>query len=311
MDFHCRNCNDKIYSVTEETMKLLKITAIFITSIFFIYSESLAISPAVKSNKDYYLTTKVLREMKSMMTNFKTDDNQKSYDILMKKFEEATLDYYGANYDSSAIKYYNLKLELIKTLENLCNLYIDRTKEILTATAADNNTIEVFLTFSKSSGYAKYFNTPFNPLKDVMPYNDKFTARDFHLFYDLQRVESCLKDGNFNYNQAKRIFTDPEIAFIKSRKKITQVQLDYIIDKYMKTIEFCRLAKQQGLEIYKIKNDYATSMIQVKYNLTKYQITPIFDDRIPEKFKVDAVDNAKLLYPVEVERRKKTESKNK
>jgi len=292
-------------------MKLFKFTAIVITSVILIYSDASAISVSVRSGKDYHYTTTILREMKPMITNFKTDENQKAMDSLMKNFEEATLEHYGTNYDSSAMKYYNLKLEIIKTLESLCNLYLDRTKEILTATAADNSTIEVFLTYNKNSGYASYFNKPFDPLKDVKPYDDKFTAKDYHFFYDSQRVESYLRDGHFNYSEAKKFFNDPEIAFIKSRKRIKTEQLNYIIDKYIYTIQFCRTAKQSALEIYKVKNEFNTLAIQDKYSLRKDQITPIFDDRIPEKFKVDAIDNIKMLYPVELERRKKFDAQKK
>jgi hypothetical protein len=298
------------YTVTEETMKLLKLTAIVITTLILIYSEASAISVSVRSSKDYYFTTKILREMKPMITNFRTDENQKAMDSLMKNFEEATLEHYGTNYDTSAMKYYNLKLEIIKVLESVCNLYLDRTKEILTATALDNNVIEIFITYDKNSGYASYFNKPFDPLKDVKPYDEKFTAKDYHFFFDSQKVESYLKNGHFNYSEAKRFFNDPEVAFIKSRKKIKPDQLNYIIERYINTIQACRTAKQLALEIYKVKNEFNTGAIQNKYDLRKDQITPIFDDRIPEKFKVDAIDNIKMLYPVELERRKKTAALN-
>lgn len=309
MNFFCRNYNDRIFSIIGETMKPIKFTAFMMVFIILIYSDIFAISSAVKSSKDYYLTTRILREMKPMLTNFKTDENQKAYELLMKNFEEATLEFYGTNYDSSSLKYYNLKLEIIKVLETLCKQYITRTKDILIATAADNNAIEVFITYDKNSGYASYFNKPFDPLRDVKPYDEKFTAKDYHFFYDSQKVESYLRNGHFNFNEANKFFNDPEITFFKNKKRITSDQLNYIIDKYVNTIQFCRMAKQSALEIYKVKNEFNAGSIQDKYGLRKDQITSIFDDRIPEKFKVDAIDNEKLLYPVELERRKKTSEK--
>ncbi len=292
-------------------MKLLKITALAITSIILIYSDASAISAAVRSTKDYSYTTGILRELKPMMTNFSNEANQKTYENLMKNFEEATLEYYGTNYDSSSIKYFNLKMELIKALEVLSAIYIERTKEILTACSADNNTVETFITYNKHSGYATYFNKPFDPLLDVKPYDEKFTSRDYHFFYDAPKAESYLRNGHFNYNEAKRFVSDPEIPFIKSRKRLKSEQLNYIIDRHINAIQLCRMAKQSALEIYKIKNEFNTGSIQDKYGLKKNQITPIFDDRIPEKFKVDAIDNVKLLYPIESERRKKILAKTK
>jgi len=291
-------------------MKIFKIYTLVITSIILIYSDAFAISAAVRSSKDYAYTTYVLREMKPMLINFDTDENKKIQESLMKNFEEATLEYFGTNYDESSTKYFNLKLELIKALEKVCTMYIDRTKEILTSTSADNSTVETFITYNKHSGYASYFTKPFDPQLDVKPYNEKFTSRDYHFFYDAPKVETYLRDGHFYFSEAKKSFNDPHIAFIKTRKRQKTEQLNYIIDKYIAAIQFCRNAKQSALEIYKIKNEFNTGNIQDKYHLKKDQITPIFDDRLPEKYKVDAIDNIKLIYPVELEKRKKLTAKN-
>jgi hypothetical protein len=286
-------------------MKRTGFIPLFTIAVILTYSSVFPISVSVRSSKDYSLTTKIIRELKPMMTNFKTDENKKNMDLLLKNFEEAALDYYGNNYDSSAIKFFNLKLELIKTLQNMSKFYIDRTDELLKATAADNKTIEAFITYSKHSGYASYYNRPFDPLTDVKPYDENFTIQDFHLFTDAQKVDNYLRNAHFYFSEAKRFYNDPEIVFIKSRKRIKSDQLSYILERYIYVIQNCRIAKQCGLEIYKIKNEFRTGAMQDKYQLRKSMITPIFDDRIPEKFKVDAVDNIKLLYPVELERRKK------
>ena len=287
-------------------MKRTYSTALLIISVILIYSHAFPISLAVRSNKDYTLTTKILRELKPMTTNFKTDENQKEMLSLTKNFEDAVLDYYGMNYDSSAVKFYNLKMQLIKMMENMCNSYLERTNEVLQSTAFDNKTVQIFITYDKNSGYAAYYKKPFDPLRDVKPYDENFSIQDFHLFADAQKVDNCLKNAHFYFTQARKCFNDPEIAFIKSRKKIKSDQLTYILEKYLDVIQNCRTAKQCGLEIYKIKNEFRTGTIQEKYQLRKDQITPIFDDRIPEKFKVDAVDNVGMLYPVEQERKKKT-----
>lgn len=292
-------------------MKRIWTTALLLIPVILIYSHAFPISLAIRSSKDYTLTTKILRELKPMTTNFKTDENLKEMDSLTKNFEEAVLEHYGMNYDSSAVKFYNLKLQLIKTMENMCNLYLGRTNELLKATAFDNKTVQIFITYDKNSGYAAYYKKPFDPLRDVKPYDENFTIQDFHLFSDAQRVDLCLKNAHFYFSEAKRFFNDPEIAFIKSRKKIKSDQLTYILEKYLNVIQNCRTSKQCGLEIYKIKNEFRTGTIQDKYQLRKDQITPIFDDRIPDKFKVDAVDNIGMLYPVELERRKKTTGQSK
>ena len=286
-------------------MKRSLYTIILIIPVILIYSNIYPISLSVRSSKDYTITTKIIRELKPMMTNFSSDENKQEMENLMKSFEEAVLDHYGMNYDSSAVKFYNLKLQLIKTMEKMGKFYIQRTNDLLTATSKENKTVQIFITYDKNSGYAAYYKKPFDPLRDVKPYDENFSIQDFHLFADAQRVGNCLRNTHYYFTEAKRFFDDPEIAFIKSRKRIKSDQLTYILEQYLNVIQNCRTAKQCGLEIYKIKNEFRTGEIQDKYQLRKDQITPIFDDRIPEKFKVDAIDNIGMLYPVELERRKK------
>ncbi len=274
-------------------------------AILFINNNAFPISQGVQSSKDYYFTMSVLRQVKPMIENFKTDELYASYQKLLKNFEEATLDYYSNNYDDSYVKFYNLKLEMMKFLEQLADVYIKRTKLLLSASIKDNNAINIFLEYNKQSGYAEYFKKPFDPLKDVKPYNADFTAKDFHFFYDSPKLEDWLHSGYYYQSMASKIFQDKEIEFIKTRKKIKTDNINYIIEKYLDVISYCRTAKQCALEIYKCKNEHDTGAILAKYKIRKDQLTPIFDDRIPEDYKVDAVDNVKLLYTVELERRKK------
>lgn len=271
----------------------------------FICETAFPISVGVRSSQDYYFSMKILRQIKPMIENFKTDDLYKKYESLLKGFEGATLDYYSNNFDSSAVKFYNLKLDTMKFLEELSTLYLKRTEELLAKSIKDNDAINIFLEYNKQSGYAAYFKKPFDPLRDVKPYNEKFTARDFHFFYDSPKIEDWLHSGYYYHGQALKIFNDKEIEFIKTRKKIKSDNIDIVIEKYLDVISYCRTAKQCALEIYKNKNDFETLSIMDKYKIRQDQITPIFDDRIPEEFKVDAVDNIKLLYSVELERRKK------
>jgi len=267
--------------------------------------DALPISVAAMSNKDYRFAMETLREANPMVKNFQNEEISKKYDELMKAFEVASLEYFGRNYDSSAAKFYNLKLELMKLLESVADLYIERTKDLLAATTEDNAVIDIFIDYSKTGGYASYFNRSFDPLIDVKPYNDDFTAKDFHLYYSKGSIERYLHGAYSNYQEAIRVKNDPVIEYIKSRKRIKSDSINYVIGRYLAAVSLCRTAKQQGLEIYRVKNYHDVGNILDKYNIRKGQLSPIFDDRIPEKFKVDAVDNRKLLYKVELERRNK------
>ncbi|HOP63026.1 MAG TPA: hypothetical protein PK906_06620 [Spirochaetota bacterium] len=290
-------------------MKIAGRSLQIIIAILLTATSAYPISVAERSSKDYYYTTKILRELKPMIANFKNDSNQKMMESITKNYEDASLQYYGQNFDDSSAKFYNLKLEIMKLMEELSALYLTRTNELLKSTIEDNKSIEIFLELDRRNGYASYFNKPFDPLKDVMPYDEKFTAKDYHFYFDASKIERYLKNGFYYYHEAKRVHEGEDIKFIKSRKRIKTGNIDYVINKYMNVIIMCRIAKESALEIYRVKNQHNAGNILDKYQIRKDQLTPIFDDRIPEKFKVDAVDNVKLLYTVELARRKKTMEK--
>ena len=286
-------------------MKLIKYIAFITISLILINPDLYARSSVAQSGIDYRFVFGVLREMDPMMINFSTDDRAKDREMLKKNFEDATIEYFGQNFDVSVKKYYALKLEIIRVLEQLCTDYLERTKTILTESTADNKVFDIFVNYSKTGPYYAYFKKPFDPLVDITPYKEDFPIEDWHFFLDLRKVENYLRYGHYNYFEAKRIFNDPEIAYFKSKKKMEIGELDYIIERYIGAIKHLRHAKLLGIEIYKLKNKFKSSYYQDKYNLRRDQFTPIFDDRIPEKFMIDAVDNAKLLYPEELERKNK------
>jgi hypothetical protein len=57
----------------------------------FFSNSAYSISVGERSTKDYYFTTKVIREIKPMVTKFKNDDNQTKIESITKMYEEAAL----------------------------------------------------------------------------------------------------------------------------------------------------------------------------------------------------------------------------
>ena len=102
-------------------------------------------------------------------------------------------------------------MDLISILETIDDLYLKRTKEILDSTSKES--FDTLIEYSKESGLAQYFVRPYDPLRDVKPYeSDKF-----HLFHDKQKIENYLREGYKKYHKAKSIFEDPEIAILRKR----------------------------------------------------------------------------------------------
>jgi len=258
------------------------------------------ISASVKANKDYRLTLGVLRKLSTVIANFPDVDKNKNYDKIKSLFRSAGEDYYGRNFTEAVIKFTTLKKELIAFLNIVAKQYLNRTKSILDSTAKES--FDIIIDFGKESSFSTYFHKPFDPLKDVKPYTKKYGPKDYHFFKDKTLIETYLKEGYMMYHYSKNIYEDPEIAILNTKKRMTPQNMKYIIERYIFVIQFCRQAKQYGIEIHKIRKLHEISDILRKYNLSGAKLTPIFDDRIPENFKVDAIDNLNLLYSIEKKR---------
>lgn len=278
-------------------MKRILTVVLTITVSLVTIAPSFSISASVKASNDYRLTLDVIRQLGTIVSNFPQLDKDKNYDKIKSLFQSASEEYYGRNFTEAVIKFSTLKKEIVSFLDQIARDYLSRTKSILDSTSKES--IEILVDFGKESSFAKYFHKPFDPLKGVKPYTEKYGPQDYHFFYDKRLIESYLKEGYMTYHYSKKIYNDPEIAILKAKKKMTSKNMNYIIERYLNVVTFCRQAKLYGIEIHKIRKVNEVGKILQKYNLTSKKLIPIFDDRIPEKFKVDAIDNLNLLYSVE------------
>jgi hypothetical protein len=255
-----------------------------------------SLSPAVKSTQDYSLAMFHLRELRIMIDNFGDDALKKRYADIKSQFQDAGENLYGQNFIISATKFKKLKMELISLLEIIDDIYLKRTKEILDSTSKDS--FDNLIEYSKNSGLRQYFTRPYDPMKDIKPYDtDKY-----HLFHDREKIESYLRDGYKKYHAAKNIFEDPETAILRKKTTLTTQNINYIIHSYSRVITLCREAKENGIEIHRVKNINELGKSMLKYNTSHGSIIPIYDDRIPEKYKVDANDNMRLIHSIELKR---------
>jgi hypothetical protein len=277
------------------------ISAIALLGMIFSAADSYSISPATKSTKDYGLTLSTLRHLNIMVENFGDEQMKKKYTDVKTQFQDAGENFYGQDFTSSSLKFKKVKMELISLLETIDDLYLKRTKEILDSTSKES--FDSLIEYSKQSGLGRYFLKPYDPLKDIKPYEPE----KFHLFRDREKIEAYLREGYKKYNRAKNIFEDPEIALLRKKTTLTDKNIHYIISSYMDVVFICRQAKEEGIEIHRVSkiNELGKSML--KYNIPHSSFTPIFDDRIPEKYKVDANDNLRLIHTLEMKKLQKNQ----
>ncbi len=195
--------------------------------------------------------------------------------------------------------FYELKLQLLDMYSNMAALYITRTKDILDGTSQEAT--DILIEYGKGSGLSKYFFArPVDPLRDVKPYD----ADKYHYFRSRATIEDYLNSGYRYLEEARNVYTDVDYRYILTKETKTTRELTFMIEKHRAAIIKCRQAKECGIAIHKILNLHDLDGILRKYDVndTYVQRYPIYDDRIPEKYKVDATDNRRLIWAVEKRR---------
>jgi hypothetical protein len=283
------------------------ITLIIISSFFFISINAYSVSTYEKTKKQYRFILSTLRKLDTMVQNFPEDGMKDDFAEIKKKFQFAGEEYFGMNYTSSYEKFKTINTDLGQMLEKFSKKYLKRAKAILDSTS--KGSFDILIEFGRDSAYIPYFRKPFDPIRGVKPYNENFTVRDYHLFFHREMISSYIELGYKNYHKANKMFLDEELDYLKKKKAKTIKILNFIGKRYMNIIQICRDAKQYGIEIHKLRNIHQFGDILTKYNLTSRTLSSIFDDRIPEEYKVDAIDNEKLLFPVEKAKFKKNTGK--
>jgi len=262
-----------------------------------------AISSAAKSNIDYYNTITLLRNLRIMVMNFADDSMKTKYESTKNTFQRCAEDYYAREYtyvdkDSKKhqLRFTEVKIELSALYSTMAELYLKRTKEILDSTS--KNSFDILISYGRQSGMARYFGKPFDPLKDIKPYKEK----EYHFFQDKQTIENYLREGYKRLQDARRMYNDPDLKIVIDKKEKKFGDLDFIMGRYADVIETCRQAKQYGIEIHRILKKHEVTSIMKRHNLSSASLDPVFDDRIPDIFKVDANDNLKLIHTHELAR---------
>ncbi|MCU0821779.1 MAG: hypothetical protein MUC95_04805 [Spirochaetes bacterium] len=278
-----------------KTTGIIKISAALFIA-FALTVNAYPISPIMKAEADYKFLLGHLRTLSVVIENFGNPENKVEFDETKALFQGATEEFYAQNFISSYAKYFKVKENLISLLDKVAILYIDRSKEILDSTSRQS--FDLFIKYAKDNALAHYFTKPYNPVEDIKGYNPD----EYHFFHDNETIESYLKNGYKNLEIAKKIYNDPDLLLLKEKEKKTAQNLNFIINRNLEVILYCRMAKLYSLEIHKIMKINRLGDILNKYRLTAGKLDPICDDRIPEEYKVDASDNAELIHSIEQQR---------
>jgi len=294
-----------------------KVFPVFL-SILFVFGSLgavFAISAAEKSTQDYVFTLNLIRDMTIMIENFGTDDQKKKFDDVKTSFKITAERHYAQeflrpvilddeakpdnNAQYSTELFRQLKGKIADLLNDMAKDYISRTQQVLDSTSKETN--DILIEYGKNTGLAKYFYRAIDPLIDI---HKPYQTDKYHFFRDKETLERYLKNGYKSLQDARNLYSNPDFIYVNNKKDKSDADLNFILNTDSGITRYCRQAKQYGIEIHKILNVSALENIQKKYSVTlgKINKNPIYDDRIPDVYKVDAVDNQKLLFKVERQR---------
>jgi hypothetical protein len=289
----------------------------FIISFLMVFGSleaAFAVSAAEKSMQDYVYTLNIIREMTIMVGNFGTDDQKKKFEDTKTAFKITAERHYAQaflrpvtldedakpdnNAQYSTEMFLQLKVKIADLLNEISKTYLSRTQQILDSTSKETN--DILIEYGKNTGLAKYFFRAIDPLTEKKPYpSDKH-----HFFRDKETLERYLKNGYKSLQDAQNLYANPDFIYVTNKKIKNSADLEFILNTHIGIMRYCRQAKLNGIEIHKILNSALLGNIQKKYDVSMGTITKnaIYDDRIPEAYKVDAVDNQKLLFKIEQQR---------
>lgn len=273
------------------------------------YQPANATAPSQLSEDFYLETMETIRDLDVIIGNFGTDEQKAAYEDIKIKFQKAAEKHFAQEYvyqyslyeekndskqaQTSIALFMIVKQDLANLLDQLAVIYLKRTQDILDATS--KNSFDIFIKYNKKSGLARYFYRSFDPLRDIKPYK----ASEYHFFRDKLQIAKLLETGYKQYQSAFNKYNSTTITDIKVKKVKSYQELNYLIETYMIIIKQCRMSKQCGIEIHRFLKNNELDEILNRYDTTAKKLTPIFDDRIPPNFKIDAIDNVGLVYAME------------
>lgn len=301
---------------------------VFLSSVNFqrIFAES----PAEKAKAKRSETLKDLVFIDIPIRNFGDDDKKNRYNEIKKKYSVALGFFFEENYVESYRSFLDAQTELDKLYEEMSAAYIDRTSAILQD--ALQQVVEVELKYAPNTEFVQRFLRDREAPKEKPLYDPK----DFHLVYDKYAIIDALNKGyellgisrraSIEAQEVEKVFEpqlesdDPAIKNMRIENRDPKVRR-IRLDTYKKVIENCRQAKLNALYVFQLLHRNRMYLVQKgefsseapydakqgefnqNYYVREKKLDPIFDPRIPDKYKIDGSDSLNRWHDEEIRMR--------
>ncbi|MCB1143007.1 MAG: hypothetical protein KDK54_12245 [Leptospiraceae bacterium] len=258
-------------------------------------------------------------------------DRIAKYKAIKRLFQEGMMYYYEGRYPNSYRRFLEAQLNVENLLEDLSQLYIESTDEILKASlekkdpkgdeangeyknaTIDKDFVDISVEYGRGSDVLSSFKTD----REAPAYGRLYEPREYHYAINKGKIENSVENGYKMLGEAKRA----KLAALKIEQRLERHQKlqpehrKYRIERYIDVIVKCRDARKAAFNIYQLKyaNDNEYLQTDEKFTLegeaNNYRVNPyvkeaklhpVFDNRIPAQYRRDAVDVSGKVFIDEV-----------
>lgn len=252
------------------------------------------------------------------------------YKKIKRGFQEGLADYYEGNYMNSYRRFLEAQADTEQLLEELSEEFIEGTSEMLKEAvfkkdskdydnaAVDKELVDISVEYGKGSKN----NREFAEDREAPYSNREYNPKDYHYTLNKYAIEQNTEYGYKALGQAKkaRIEALNVERNLEKHQKIQPTHRKVRIEKYFAVIEKCRDARANAINIFMLKYPYdnyyliegqpkdkpvvlenTTMEFRLNPRAVLKNLNPVFDRRIPEKYRRDAVDLMGKVYEEEVD----------
>ncbi|PJZ75521.1 LIC11274 family protein [Leptospira neocaledonica] len=281
-------------------------------------------------------------EVKSSGTGQTQADGERlaKYKELKRLYQEGLLYFFEGNYVNSYRRFLESQLGMELLLEELSQAYVERTEEILKTAIEKKNpnnpTDRALVDISVEYGKTSYIRADIKENREA-PYTRRmYNPREFHYVVNKYTIEKNMELGYQFLGEAKEARNNAlKIEkHLEKHQKLQPEHRKHRIEMYLGSINLCRDARANAMNIFKLKYPYDNYYLQrsdAKSEETRNEIgeitpgevvsvegvtydfstnplvradnrmSPVFDKRIPDDYRRDAVDILGRVYDDEID----------
>jgi hypothetical protein len=325
--------NYYIKSMTGKTMKILLVLLAFLAGLTQVQADPVM----SKANETRVDLLKYLRTLEPIVRNYpgKDKDGKEAsfeapagaegdrivkYNAIKRLFQEGVMYYYEGRYPNSYRRFLEAQLNVENLLEDISQMYIESTDEILKASlekkdakgddngeyknaTIDKDFVDISVEYGRGSDIISNFKTN----RETPAYGRIYEPREYHYAINKGKIENSVSTGYKLLGQAKaaKLYALKLEQRLERHQKLQPDHRKFRIEKYIDVVTKCRDAKKVAFNIYSLKypldNEYLQKDEKFKlegeennYRVNPYvvqaKLHPLFDNRIPAIYRRDAVD---------------------